>query len=74
VLAVNSELNGTSGGVSSIRFHPTADISAAYRILGGTAQTSKAQIDANTVTTAPLRRARSGSARMTAARTVLAHP
>lgn len=36
VLVSNSELNGTSGGVSAIRFDAGGDIVTAYRILGGT--------------------------------------
>jgi uncharacterized protein len=36
VLVSNSELNGTRGGVSSIRFAPNGQPTAAYRILGGT--------------------------------------
>ena len=36
VLVTNSELNGTRGGASSIRFSPNGQVTAAYRILGGT--------------------------------------
>ena len=36
VLAVNSELNGTSGGASAIRFAANGEPYAAYRILSGT--------------------------------------
>jgi secreted PhoX family phosphatase len=36
VLAVNSELNGTSGGASAIRFAANGEPFAAYRILSGT--------------------------------------
>jgi hypothetical protein len=36
VLVSNSELNGTRGGVSSIRFAPNGQPTAAYPILGGT--------------------------------------
>src|SRR5262245_31869380 len=36
VLVTNSELNGTRGSVSAIRFGPGGQPTAAYRILGGT--------------------------------------
>lgn len=36
IYTCNSELNGTRGGASSIRFDPSGKITDAYRILGGT--------------------------------------